>query len=192
MRQRTVMTVLMSGLVAAVLAAASVPEPAEPEYQSVIMRLSDTGELVPLERKTPILRSHQKQLFGAESAMEIDGERSPVRLLEKQSLVFVVRVASQLVDPQSILEIVRWDIRRGKRVVVVAKVSSWNHAVTANPQVGNKVPFDAAKYGASSFKFSPVNPLQPGEYELGVKGSDDTFDFGIDPAPPESGKGQSE
>ena len=44
------------------------------------------------------------------------------------------------------------------------------------------IPFNAAKYGTSSFKISPAQNLPAGEYTLGAPGTHDGFCFGIDPA----------
>ena len=44
------------------------------------------------------------------------------------------------------------------------------------------VAFNAAKYGTSSFRFTPTQNLPPGEYTLSGPGTNDGFCFAIDPA----------
>lgn len=154
----------------------------EPEYLGVFFLLdSSTGNLVPLERQTPVSKTKAAGLDGMKSTIEIKGEKSPIRFKEGQKLEFVVLVSSQQTDPQGILQFFSLESKNGKRQLLIAKRSSMGTTVktTANERA---VPFNATKYGTSSFKITSAQNLPPGEYTLGAPGNNDGFCFGIDPA----------
>jgi len=154
----------------------------EPEYLGVFFLLdSSTGNLAPLERQTFERRTKVAGIDGTKSTIEIKGEKSPVRFKEGQKLEFVVLVSSQQIDPQGILQYFSLESKKGKRQMVIAKTNSLgtNAKTVANEKA---VPFNATKYGTSSFKITSAQNLPPGEYTLGVPSSNDGFCFGIDPA----------
>jgi len=156
----------------------------EPEYIGVFFLLEpDTGTLIPLERQTPESKINVKAMGfgGGESVLEVKGEKSVVRFRADQKLEFVVLVASQQTDPQGIIQFFSLESKKGKRRLVVAKAGSMGRngkSVTSE----RAIPFNATKYGVSSFRIVPVQRLAPGEYALGAPGNHDGFCFGIDPA----------
>ncbi len=155
----------------------------EPEYIGVYFNLEENGNLVALERQTPESKVKIKALGygGGESLLRIKGEKSNVRFKADQKLAFVVRVASQAIDPMSVIEFFRFDSKKGYRQLTVAKVGSIgiSSKTTVNQYA---IQFNVAKYGESSFKVVPANTLSPGEYCLSGKGTQDGFCFGVDAA----------
>lgn len=156
----------------------------EPEYLGIFFLLdSSTGNLIPLERQTPEYKIKLKAMGfgGGKSLLEIRGEKSPVRFKEGQKLEFVVLVSSQQTDPQGSLQFFSLESLKGKRQLTMAKA---NLTSTTDKSVVSEraVPFNATKYGTSSFKITSAQNLPPGEYTLGATGTKDGFCFGIDPA----------
>jgi hypothetical protein len=154
----------------------------EPEYLGTFFLLdSSTGTLVPLERQTPQIKTKASGLDGWKRTIEIKGERSPVRFKEGQTLEFVVLAPSQQTDPQGSYQFFSLESKGGKRQLLITKTNSLGTSVKT---VMNEkaVPFNATKYGTSSFKISPAQNLAPGEYTLGTPNTNDGFCFGIDPA----------
>lgn len=156
----------------------------EPEYLGTFFLVdSDTGNLIPLERQTGESKVKIKAMGfgGGEGAIEFKGEKSPVRFKEGQKLEFVVLVASQQTDPQTVIQFFSLESKKGKRRLLIAKASFIG---TSSGTVTSKsaVPFNAAKHGMSSFRIIPAQNLAPGEYTLSGPGTNDGFCFGIDAA----------
>jgi hypothetical protein len=158
----------------------------EPEYLGIFFLLdSSTGNLVPLERQTPEGKVKVKAMGfgGGESVLEIKGEKSPIRFKEGHTLEFVVLVSSQQIDPQGSLQFFSLESKKGKRQLILAKAGSMGRSGKSTMSE-KAVPFNATKYGTSSFKITPVQNLPPGEYTLSTSGTNAGFCFGIDPANP--------
>ncbi len=155
----------------------------EPEYIGVFFYLEENGNLIALERQTPEAKMKVKALGygGAESLLRIKGDQSTVRFKADQKLVFVVRVASQTIDPISVIEFYRFEVKKGYRQLTVAKAGTMG--MNSKSTVSEfAVQFNVAKYGESSFKVVPATTLAPGEYCLSGSGAKDGFCFGIDTA----------
>lgn len=155
----------------------------EPEYLGTYFALEpSTGNLIPLERQTAAqkVEVHAMGLGGASTSIEIRGEKSRVRFKEGQKLDFVVLASSQQIDPHGIVEFFFFEPDDGMRKILMGKVSLGGGGTTMGAAA---VPFDASKYGASSFKITPTELLPPGEYGLSVQGSKDAFLFGVDEVP---------
>ena len=154
----------------------------EPEYIGVFAFLDPgTSNLQDLERQTPEAKVKVKAFGygGAESSMQIKGDRSPIRFKTNQKLEFIVRTASQQIDPMSLIQLFSFTPNKGMRRLMMAKVGSIgmsSKAVTNQSAIS----FNVAKYGDSSFKVVPANTLSPGEYCLSTSTSTDAFCFGID------------
>ncbi len=163
----------------------------EPEFLGTFFFLdSTTGKLTPLERQTPVQNAKVKAmgLGGAKMSMMIGGDRSPVRFKEGQPLDFVVLTSSQQIDPQSIAHLFFLETTQYQRRLEVAQFGLFSGGGASSQT--SAIPFDASKYGLSSFKITPIESLFPGEYILtgamstSLAGpSTDGFCFGIDPDP---------
>ena len=153
----------------------------EPEYLGTFFLLDSSSNLVPLERQRPQTKTQAAGLDGWKRIVEIKGEKSDVRFKQGQKLEFVVLVSSQQTDPQGIIQFFSLETTKGKRQLLVVKTNSMG--TSAKTVVNEKaIPFNATKYGTSSFKITPAQNLPPGEYALGVPSNNDAFYFGIDPA----------
>ncbi|HEX7955695.1 MAG TPA: hypothetical protein VF508_02065 [Pyrinomonadaceae bacterium] len=160
----------------------------EPEYIGVFYFVeSATGALTPLERQTPEVKIKVKALGfgGGEGSIEVKGGKSPTRFKAAQPLSFVVRLASQQVDPLGVIQFFSLESKKDKRRLVISKAGSMG--MSGKSVAGaSAVSFNVSRYGESSFKISPVRDLPPGEYALSGEGIKDGFCFGVDPA--EGGK----
>ncbi len=164
--------------------------PAEPEYENVAAFLDPSaGALKPLERQTLATAAKPKVLGfgGATGSSTVQGEKSPVRFTFGQKLEFVVRVASQTVDPVSVIELHHFTVAKGARVIDTVRVNSvFKGGGVKESSAQSAVTFTAAKYGASSFKIGASQPLAAGEYVILVKSANTltapaAFCFGVDP-----------
>ncbi|MGI8883905.1 MAG: hypothetical protein ACR2IA_06645 [Pyrinomonadaceae bacterium] len=156
----------------------------EPEYLGVFAFLdSITGKLSELERQTPENKIKVKAMGygGGEGFLQIKGEQSPVRFKTNQKLEFVVLVSSQHSDPMSLIQFFSFEPKKGMRRLMMTKVGSMGmSSKTVTNQ--NATSFNAAKYGASSFKIIPAASLQSGEYCLSTANTANAFCFGVDSA----------
>ena len=156
----------------------------EPEYLGTFFLVdSDTGNLIPLERLPGESKIKVKAMGfgGGEGSIEFKGEKSSVRFKEGQKLEFVVLVSSQQIDPHTVIQFFSLESKKGKRRLLMAKagfIGTSGKSVTSERAVA----FNVAKYGTSSFRIIPAQPLPPGEYTLSGPGTNDGFCFGIDAA----------
>lgn len=155
----------------------------EPEYIGVFFHLEGKGDLDGLERQMPEQKVKVKGFGfgGGEGYMQIKGEKSPIRFKTDSKLEFVVLAASQQTDPMSLIQFYSFEPKKGMRQLMMAKVGSMG---ISSKDVTNQssVSFNAAKYGASSFKITPAYELKPGEYCLSTASTATAFCFGIDAA----------
>jgi hypothetical protein len=155
----------------------------EPEYLGVFFYLADKGDLRALERQTPEQKVKVKGFGfgGGEGYMQVAGEKAPVRFKADAKMEFVVLAASQQTDPMSLIQFYSFESVKGIRRLMMAKVGSMG---MSSKDVTNQaaISFNAAKYGASSFKIVPAYELKPGEYCLSTATTATAFCFGIDAA----------
>lgn len=156
----------------------------EPEYAGSFFRLnSKDGELIPLEKQNTQMHTGAGGFFvvKGETVAQIDGEKSPLRFKKGEKLDFIVKLASQENDPQTQIGFALFESVKGKRRVVLATATGGPFGVSGRETWQSKiVSYNAAKYGESSFRVSPVQQLLPGEYVLGIKGVPISFCFGVD------------
>ena len=155
--------------------------PVEPQFEGVFMCLdSTTGALLNLERELPRLRQSKGLLPGAKVEFEIADEQSAVRIPTDPLPVFVVRVPERTGDPHQLLQFFRMKVDGSKRVMRIGTVSAWDGAITTGYDEESLVSFEVGLYGSASYSFSPSEPLEPGEYCVGLSTSEYGFCFGID------------
>ena len=169
------------------IAAAQEAAKPEPEYfGQVYWYDAAANKLNSLQRQKLTLASKTKALgFGGMKAVsQTDGPKSNVRFTAGQGLAFVLQ-ASPTVDPQTLVEIVRFDQKGNHRELTQAEsgpIFGGYIGKGGGHQVDKaRVPFHVKKYSAASIEISPAEPLQPGEYGVRSPGSYDVFCFGIDP-----------
>ena len=159
----------------------------EPEYLSQPHYLDPTsGALTPLEKQGAVMKVGMNWVGDMKGAYQVKGGKSPVRLASNQKIEFVVRVASLHVDPSSVVQLVLLKAKGSKRELVAMKGGLFGD-MTLNSHAG-AVDLNASKYGESSLKITPVQPLAPGEYALkapdatgiGSAQSEIFYCFGVD------------
>jgi hypothetical protein len=160
----------------------------EPEYENVAEFLDQTaGALKPLERQTlaVVARTKLGGIGGMTTSATVPGTQSPVRFAADQKLEFVARAVSQSVDPNSIIALFRFDVAKDMRKVDTVRVGSAFGGKAKSSAAQSMVAIDAVKYGTSSFKITPAQPLAPGEYMIQVVNPNSlqqstVFCFGVD------------
>jgi len=145
-------------------------KPADPDLIGVVYSMDPAShELKRLPSDT--LKTHQAQGFAKVTVMaRIDGAASTFRIAggDKITLVFsAVGEAAMKVRAYSCV------VKEGRRECDIAK---FGRGSTPAPGVSASL----AKYGDSSYKLTPDQPLTPGEYA--VVFDDKVFTFGVDAA----------
>lgn len=153
--------------------------PAEPEFVGVVFRLGSAGELLALERQTPVMKGRVRFMGygGANNTMELKGGRSSVRIKTGEPMEFVVRGYAPQMDPSTMVQLLALKAGKDKREITTAQIRVFG-ASTVDPNAGS-LPVNAGRYGQASIKVVPASPLAPGEYAL-RSGSMDLFCFGVD------------
>lgn len=170
------------------IAAAQEAAKPEPEYfGQVYWYDAAANKLNPLQRQKLTLASKTKALgFGGMKAVsQTDGPKSNVRFAAGQGLEFVLQ-ASPTLDPQTLVEIVKFDEKGSHRELTQASSGPIFGGYVGKGGVHQvdkaRVPFQVKKYSPTSIEISPAEPLQPGEYGVRSPGGYDVFCFGVDPA----------
>ena len=161
------------------------PKLPEPEYVGTVYWLdASNNKLLGLERQNLNMTGKVKGLGlgGVKSVLEASGPKSPVRFTTTQKLEFVLQ-ASQNVDPQTIVELVRFVAQKDHRELPGMQSKGFGGMGGMEAGLGKaSVPFQVAKYSESSIKISPAEALQPGEYGVRTPGALLVFCFGVDRA----------
>jgi hypothetical protein len=160
--------------------------PSEPQSLSVLYYLDATTKLIPLESQ--LVRRKQKLhsvgFAGGEMMYAMDGHKSPLRLKATDKSNFVVRLKAGL-DPVEAVQLFHIDVVDGSRVVPIENFNALGR-VTKVTVTHAVIDFNAAIYGASSFKLVPLHALAAGEYCFLMKAGNQWprevpgFCFGID------------
>jgi hypothetical protein len=153
---------------------------------STLYYLDSYAQLVPLESKIVRRKTDYRALgfAGGSIVYFVDGEKSPVRLKAAGKLEFVVRL-KQRTDPLETIQFYRFAAANGSRVLPVETFNPLGGVSRFTLNTGT-VDFNAAAYGASSFKLTPIEALAPGEYCLVIKptnqwpGKSPGFCFGVE------------
>ncbi len=144
-------------------------KPAEPGTPSVLYYLDSSPQTIPLESET----AHMKHKYrawsfkGGTTVYQVEGEKSPIRLKANSKLEFVIRLEGR-VDPLEFVQFYHFDQIDGSRVAPIVDFDALGR-ISKNRLAPSIVEFNAAKYGASSFKIIPIQALAPGEYCLVVR-----------------------
>lgn len=159
------------------------PPATGPEYIGVF-EARVNGAARALERQS--IQSRVKSGFTkGKITEEVAGERSPVRVASGDPLQFVVRVPSQEIDPQTIIDFYRLTPGKGRRALLTTKIGFGSFKGAADRQA---VAFEAQRHGARWFLIRPLAPLTAGEYMLRMTPQQagfayqpgDGFLFGVD------------
>ena len=111
---------------------------------------------------------------------EVPGSHSSVRIAAAQPQEFVVRLSIPAgVDPSDHVKLYALKSTRKGRQLVVGKFGAYRGSKIDRGE-GSTVSITVARYGAVSFKITPVAPLTPGEYMLSAHSPHRGFLFGVD------------
>ena len=160
--------------------------PSEPGSPSVLYYMYSSAQLVPLESQVVRIKHkfHALGFTGVTAVYQVGGEKSPVRLKAEREPEFVVRLQGK-VDPLEFVQFYRFEGIDGSRVLPIEDFDALGRP-TKISIASATIDFNAVKYGASSFKLTPIQMLAPGEYCLTVRlatkqeNRSSGFCFGID------------
>lgn len=155
----------------------------EPEYIGVVFYLDPAGALTPLERQQSNSEFKTKALGfgGGQSSIIYKGSKSPVRFKVDQEIQFVVRLNAPGIEPDSLVNLDVLKVSKSERAIVTIKVGAMGLGGAKSRKGETLRPLNFSKYGENSLKFSPAQPLEPGEYVITSRGGQGAFLFGIDP-----------
>lgn len=155
----------------------------EPEYLNVFYYLQpESKSLITLERRYPDLAFQTRMLGfgGAKSVYRIEGMKSPIRFKQGSAIGFVVRGVASGVDPNEVVKLIRLDVKKRARELLVWRVGAMaTGATTVNPS-DRAIEIRGVKYGEYSLMIEPVDELKAGEYALTTDGLGRVYCFGID------------
>lgn len=131
----------------------------------------DHQQLIELEKSEYNTVARAKGLFSAESGYYMEGSSSNVKIKEQPELKFIIKV-NEGVDPETILDLVQFDIKKGQRLFIISKA-----------KIGStKTTFQKIKYSIEKIKngfyYIVVKQLPKGEYFFGT--NDFMFAFSVD------------
>lgn len=165
---------------AAVAQQTTAPAVPEPDTLNLFYRL-DNGKLVSLEPQTTsgVQLQHGFMSSKAAGVTELSGGQSPVRF-KAGPLEFVVATGG---DP-AVFSLRKLEIKKGKRgdsreLLIVTSQASVFHAGKMNMSQ-RTIPLDFTRYGSSSYRAVPKEPLTPGEYAFWRPDGQVAFCFGVD------------
>jgi hypothetical protein len=154
----------------------------EPQYVNQFFFLdSSSGKLMPLERQNANMKAKAKAfgIGGSSSFYEVKGDKSKVRFKAGKPMEFVVRGIPRQVDPSQMIQMVQFDIKKGKRRWQFGGSGAFGTNAGTTFEEG-AIMFNAAPYGKESLKISPAEPLKPGEYGISAAMGQQYFCFGVD------------
>lgn len=148
----------------------------EPEYVGNISYVdSSEGLTLEKQRASTKLRSG---MFTVKSSNIVKGATSPVRVSSGEAVRFIVRAASNDVDPVQVINIFQMtsNAKKKYRQLEVSKAGRFS----GSGMNIDFIPFTSKKYGKTSYLIT-LNNLAAGEYAMTLDGSRDMFNlFGVD------------
>jgi hypothetical protein len=150
---------------------------AEPEYVGNILAIQGENGLA-LEKQRA--SSHARAGFmKTKSSNIVKKGKSPVRLTAGSDAQFIVRAATNDVDPAQVVNLFALvsDPNKDYRYVETGSQGPF----TGDAMVIDFLPFTSKRYGESSYLLTISVPLAPGEYAMTLDDSRDVFNlFGVD------------
>jgi hypothetical protein len=123
---------------------------------------------------------------GSQMSYAMDGSRSALRIKAGDSLRFVVKMVSMMGDPSSVVQLYKFESKKGLREALMSSQSRFGGS--KDPK--NVVAYDVRKSGADVFILVPSGKLGPGEYgfmnsmlvkQTGMSATYTFYTFGVDP-----------
>lgn len=157
----------------------------EPDYTGNIIYI-DNGQARPLEKQ----KASQKTKVGAsvyltgvgkaKASNVVTGSRSTIRIAQRDSITFIVRVADNNIDPFQTINIFKLEQNPNKNTRFIEIASAGTFSGTSANDIAF-ISFDAKKYGEKSYLVRIQKQLIPGEYAMTIDGSRELFNmFGVD------------
>ncbi len=160
---------------------AAAPAVVEPEYANEVELLGSDGKLTPLDRQTPHFEANTKNYLvkvKVQGRQSVPGTQSPVRTGAQPS--FVVKAHIGDADPTTLIHLYKMDVGKNERYYVTNNASATVFAGAKGQSMSRDgLPLTIVKYGESSFKITPTEPLAPGEYAF-MAAMPTAFCFGVD------------
>ncbi len=132
---------------------------------------SKTNKITELEKSQYNTMAKAKGLFGAESGYFLNGVSSDVKIPKQPELKFVVKV-SEGMDPTSVFDLVKFEVRKDKRIFITSKAKATSASTSFE-----KITYDLKKI-KEGYYYLIVKDLDTGEYFLGSK--DFMFAFSVE------------
>ncbi len=154
-------------------ARAAVPEPPPqpidvgPDYVGAPFLRGANG-YIPLELENGQMARTGGMYGGGGTVYRIRGAQSPVRVNQRDRIVFVIRVRPGDQPPRQ-YQLYRLEPRMGYR--------------QTQPAMGGPppaLPLTMRNVGPSLYEITPARQLYPGEYALSASGSNESYCFGVD------------
>ena len=117
-------------------------------------------KLVELEKSQYNTLAKAKGIFKAEAGFFLNGTTSPVKISIQEELKFIVKVAEG-VDPTSVFDLAKFEIRDNKRVLITAKANA-----TSSTNSLTKINYSIEKI-KDGYYYLVVKELDKGEYFFG-------------------------
>jgi len=145
----------------------------EPEFIGNVVFVNDSiGDGLPLEFQQGNLKMKSNgvsfipgaNLIAGKTSMKyyVNGISSPVVLLKKENLYFIVRASSNDFDPIATIKIFKMTITKKSRTIEVVSMSSMGRQ---NDPTITLVTFKGKKYGVNSYIIE-ISTIEPGEYAI--------------------------
>lgn len=151
-------------------------------FNGDVYLVTEEGTFIPLEKKSPE-QKYKRKYFGVggyESSKYFKGERSSVRITSISPLFSVKMPGLQGQDPSQFIHLKKLtvDQKDGGRVLELSSMKPFGHSKFGE----NEVELNFMGYDGESFKFRPLDPLEPGrEYAVSANGFImKSFLFGVD------------
>jgi len=132
---------------------------------------SKYNKLIELEKSQYNTMAKAKGLFKAEGGFFLNGSSSSVKIAMQNELRFIVKVLPSI-DPTSVLDFVKFEVRDDKRVFITTKAKA-----TSTSTSFEKINYQVEKI-KEGYYYLVVKELNKGEYFFGS--NDFMFAFSID------------
>lgn len=156
---------------------------AEPEFiNSAIYVNGDKSvqleKAIPYTKSRATIASYATGVGGAKAMSQVKGTSSPIRIKKSDNYTFIIKVYSNAVDPAGEVTIMKLTSTKKKRTYDLASIDMLGQSKEGDIDY---IPFEAKKYGNSSYLLQINTPLESGEYAISLRNVTDVLNcFGVD------------
>jgi len=121
--------------------------------------------LIALEMTDGQMESKTKALGygGSEAGIVVDGDKSPLRIKNGDSIRFSIKMGMTMMDPTMTIKLYRFDFRKGKREAILSSQGGvYSHAKSTSN--ANEISLNIQKSRSDNYIMTPASRLPPGEY----------------------------